>query len=99
MAAALVGVGATVSATTTSTSTSTTTSTSNVTPEGFVSLKLTPHRVELDRRRRERRLGLAEQEAAGEELEVEVEGIYDEQSRRREDAVQIGALFEVRYKI
>lgn len=50
---------------------------------GIVSLKLIPHHVELNRRQRERNL-------------LEDDHVEEESySRRREEAVQVGALFEV----
>mmetsp|Transcript_10152 Transcript_10152/g.21804 ORF Transcript_10152/g.21804 Transcript_10152/m.21804 type:complete len:773 (+) Transcript_10152:341-2659(+) len=71
---------------------------------GIISLKLIPHHVESDRRRRDRRL--REQTQAATETIVDSDNDNDndkdsagavsdgEQYRRREEAMQIGALFE-----
>ena len=68
----------------------TSTASSNVNHEkGIVSLKLNSRHTELERRRRERR-HLAENDSENEQLEYN-----EEKYRRREDAVQVGALFEV----
>lgn len=54
---------------------------------GFVSLKLTPHHAELEKRRRHLSSSAVGEKAAS--------SLYDdEQYRRREEAVQVGALFE-----
>lgn len=52
----------------------------------FISLKLTPRHVELERRRRERKLRVSDTDSEGDNGE--------RQYRRREEAVQVGALFE-----
>eukprot|EP00536_Pseudo-nitzschia_multiseries_P017185 jgi/Psemu1/49730/gm1.49730_g len=58
---------------------------------GVISLKLTPRHTELDRRRRER------ERERNLVVDSETEGSYDgeDRYRRREEAVQVGALFEV----
>ena len=67
--------------------------------QGFVSLKLNSRRAELDRRRRERKLiAVANDNGNGNGNAndmVKEENEEEYRLRRREEAVQVGALFEV----
>ena len=60
----------------------------NTNAGGFVSLKLTPRHVQLERRRRELH-------NVGVDVDADFDSAIDEQNRRRGEAVQVGALFEV----
>lgn len=63
--------------------------------KGFVSLKLNSRHGELERRRRERQRSLAEIDS---DIDADAQLEYNEERyRRREEAVQVGALFEVRW--
>ena len=90
-----------VSTSTASTSNASTSSNMNINHEkGFVSLKLNSRHGELERRRRERQRNLGEIDAdvdfdaTAENNQLEYN---EERYRRREEAVQVGALFEVRW--
>jgi hypothetical protein len=65
---------------------------------GFISLKLTPRHVQLERRRRElqqdRERHLFEF-GVDIDIDIGVDSTIEERYRRREEAVQVGALFEV----
>ena len=70
--------------------------------KGFVSLKLNSRHGELERRRRERQRSLAEIDShidATADITAENNKLEynEERYRRREEAVQVGALFEVRW--
>ena len=60
---------------------------------GFVSLKLRPRHAELERRKRERERSLSVEEKVEEDSREQ--DWNEERYRRREEAVQVGALFEV----
>ena len=85
-----------VSTSTASTNNASTSSNMNINQEkGFVSLKLNSRHGELERRRRERQRNLAEIDS---HIDADAQLEYNEERyRRREEAVQVGALFEVRW--
>ena len=69
--------------------------------QGFVSLKLNSRRAELDRRRRERKLIAVANDNDNDNGNGNANDMVKEENeeeyrlRRREEAVQVGALFEV----